>query len=83
MAGTVGGATGEPRAGDQSQDGRGARGHALRQELRGDVRVPPDAEAELGAADQPEPGPLLPHLDGQEDEGVDGGDSETRHGGTG
>ena len=52
-------------------------------ELRGDLRDPADAEAELCAADQPEPGPLLPHLDGQEDEGVDGGDTETHHRGTG
>ena len=48
-------------------------------ELRGDLRDPADAEAELCAADQPEPGPLLPHLDCQEDEGVDRGDSETHH----
>ena len=31
MAGTVGGAAGELRDRDQSQDGRGASGHALRQ----------------------------------------------------
>ena len=34
MAGTVGGAAGELRAWDQSQDGRGSSRHALRQGRR-------------------------------------------------